>query len=103
MANLSQAERTWFATHTTGTTSQTPLNDIKRRYFISEIGGASADIKSLGDLESQWLRKAITDAGGTPVSTGYTSELWRQLVGALNLTVSKYEPENRLTFYLNAA
>ena len=103
MVKLSQQERRWFATLVAGTTSQTPLNDIKRRYFISQIGGVSADIKSLPDLEIQWLRKAITDAGATPVETSYTSELWRQLVSALSLNVSRYENENKLTFFTNAA
>lgn len=100
-ANLSALERTWLATHTTGTSSQTPLNDIKRRYFVSQIGGSAADINSLGDLEAQWLRSVIVTAGGTPSSTQFTSQLWKEAVIALGYRVSNYLNENKLTFYLN--
>ncbi len=102
-ANLDTARRKWLMTHVTGVTAQTPLGDILRKYYISQIGGISADVKSLSDLEMQWLRSKITAAGHTPVQTGFSGELWKQLVGALSLRVSKYENENKLTFYLNAA
>jgi hypothetical protein len=101
--NLTTAQRKWLMTHTTGVSAQTPLGDILRKYYVSQIGGLSANVHALGDLEKQWLRKAIVDAGATPVNTKWVSELWKQIVGALGLRVSKYEKENKLTFYLNAA
>jgi hypothetical protein len=99
--DLTAIEKRWLLTHTTGVTSQTPLNDIKRKYFVSEIGGTAADVKSLNDLERQWLRKVIVDASGTPSVTIYTEQLWKEAVSALGYTVSKFLNENKTTFYLN--
>jgi len=99
--DLTAIEKRWLLTHTTGATSQTPLNDIKRKYFVSEIGGTAADVKSLNDLERQWLRKVIVDASGTPSATIYAEQLWKEAVSALGYTVSKFLNENKVTFYLN--
>lgn len=101
--DLTAIERSWLLTHTTGTTAQTPLNDIKRRYFVSQIGGPAADVKSLNDLERQWLRKVITDALGTPSATIYTEQLWKEAVSALGYSVSKFLNQNKINFYLNTA
>ena len=56
--NLQELERSWFA-QKAGLADRAPVNDAKRAYFISQIGGASADIKSQNDLEKQWLKKII--------------------------------------------
>ena len=100
---LSEQERQWFYKKVgSGVDSQTPINDIKKIYFISEIGGASADVTHLGDLEKQWLRKRISDNGDTPVTTKYVSELWRQVVASEGLTPSARIEENKMTFYTGA-
>ena len=99
---LSQIERSWLATRVAGQTGQTPFNDLKRRYYVSQIGGASSDVKSLIDLERQWLRKDITDNSGVP-NGGEVSDLWKQALAARGLRVSQFIDENKKTYYLNVA
>lgn len=100
--NLSALQRQWFAKHLTGVTAQTPLNDLKKKYFTSQIGGPAANVNDINDMELQWLRKVITDNGATPVETQHSGELWMQAVASLGLNVSKYNNENQITFYQNA-
>lgn len=100
--NLSAIERQWFSTHAVGGTPQTPLNDLKRRYFTSQIGGSAANIKDLKDMEAQWFRKLINDNGGTPVGI-YSPDLLKQALSALTFRVSKFDNENRITLFQNLA
>ncbi len=100
--SLSQIERSWLADKVAGTLGTTPFNDIKRKYYVSQIGGASADVKSLVDLERQWLRKDITDNSGVP-NGGEVSDLWKQALAARGLRVSQFIDENKKTYYLNVA
>ena len=100
--SLSQIERSWLADKVTGIIGTVPVNDIKRRYYVSQIGGASADVKSLSDLERQFLRKDITDNSGVPVG-GELSDLWKQALAARGLRVSQFIDENKKTYYLNVA
>jgi len=39
--SLSILERQWLSTHLTGTTSTTSLNELKRQYYVGQIGGAA--------------------------------------------------------------
>ena len=103
MSDLTVAERTWFAERVTGSTGRTPLNDLKRNYYVSQIGGSAASINDLNDLERQWLRKRIDDNSATVQDTRHVEDLWRQAVASEGFTVSRYVNENKLTFYLNAA
>lgn len=96
--SLSELERSWFSQKSPGLSATTSLNDIKRRYYMSQLPGT--DIRFLSDLEMQWLRKTITTAGGTP-SGEYPADLWRQLVGINSLRVSKSMDENKQTYYRN--
>ena len=100
--NFSQIERSWLADKVTGIIGTVPVNDIKRRYYVSQIGGASADVNSLVDLERQWLRKDITDNSGVP-NGGELSDLWKQALAARGLRVSQFIDENKKTYYLNVA
>ncbi len=100
--SLSQLERTWLAQRVSGQLGTTPLNDIKRRYYVSQIGGAAADVRSLDDLEKQWLRKDITDNLGTP-NGDELSSLWIQALSARGLSVNKFINENKKTYYLNVS
>jgi hypothetical protein len=98
--SLSVLEKKWFSEHVTGTNPRTPLNDLKRRYYVSQVGsGASTD---LTDLEKQWLRKDITNNGGTPTGESL-SDLWIQAIATRSLRVSKFIDENRQTYYRNVA
>ncbi len=97
---LSELERSWFIQKVPGLPVTTPLNDIKRQYYMSQLPGT--DVRFLSDLEMQWLRKTITDAGGTP-SGSYPADLWRQLIGVSSLRVSKSMDENKQTYYRNVA
>ncbi len=98
--SLSELERSWFSQRVSGVSSTTPLNEIKRKYYMEQIGTASLDIRFLDDLEMQWLRKAITDGGGTPVGQ-HMSGLWKQLVAVNSLRVSNSLDENKQTYYRN--
>lgn len=98
--SLSQLERSWFAQKVAGVLGTTPLNDIKRRYYASQLG--EVNINSLNDLEIRWLRKVITDNSATP-SGNELSGLWAQAVASAGLRVSKYTDENKQTFYRNVA
>lgn len=99
---LSQLERTWLAQRVAGQLGTTSLNDIKRRYYVSQIGGSAANVQSLHDLEVQWLRKDIIDNSGTPNGDA-VSDLWKQAVATRGLRVSQFLDENRKTFYLNVS
>ena len=99
---MSQIERSWLADKVAGILGTTPFNDIKRKYYVSQIGGASADVKSLVDLERQWLRKDITDNSAVP-NGGEVSDLWKQAQAARGLRVSHFIDENKKTYYLNVA
>ncbi len=101
--DVTALERKWLSDHTTGVGPQTPLNDLKRKYYVSQIGGPAADVRYLQDLEKQWLRKVITDASGTPSGTRHVEQLWREAVTALGYRVSNYVNENKATFYINTA
>jgi hypothetical protein len=100
--NLGALQRQWFARHLSGVTAQTPLNDLKRRYFVSQIGGASANVQDLNDMEVQWFRKLINDNGGTP-SGMYPPDLLKQALAALGFTVTKYDNQNRINLFQNLA
>ena len=96
--NRRDAEYAFFATRS-GSTSKR-LHDHMRAYYVSQVGGASANVKSLMDLQKQWLRKVITTAGGTPNSQ-YRSALWAQACAVKNFRVSKYLLDNQLTYYIS--
>lgn len=102
--SLSELERSWFQIRGNmnglSVNAGTPLNELKRRYFISQIGGAAANINSLEDLEKQWLRAVI---GSGVSNTRYLADLWRQAVGAKGLSVSVRMEENKKTFYRNVS
>ena len=53
------------------------------------------------DDDLGWLKKQISDAGGTPKNTVFLPDLWAQLVTVLGFRVSKNFYENQLTFFLN--
>lgn len=96
---LSQVERTWFATRVPGQLSTTPLNDLKRAYYASQLG-PSVHIHDLVDAEKQWLIKTIRDNAGTPAGN-QLSDLWVQLLASAGLRVSKYMDENKTTYYVS--
>lgn len=96
---LSLIERKWFASRVPGQSGTTPLNDIKRRYYVSQLGSVPS-VNSLTDLEKRWLRATITANGKTPTGDSL-ADLWTQLVASAGLRVSKRIDENRQTYFLN--
>ena len=98
---LNQKEREWISVKVTGATAQTPLNQLKRMYYISYIGGTIPPTVTLADLEAQWLDKYIRILLGTPSSKNLTS-LWKEAVVAIGQTPSNFLNDNKITFYSNA-
>lgn len=96
---LSEVERAFFVRNLGGALTKRPLNDIKREYFISQIGGNQ--FSGLNDLETRWLRGIVVDDSQTPVEN--KAGLWKQAVISVGGTVSQFETDNKITFYLNAA
>lgn len=97
MTNLSQIEREFLGSRLTGVSSQTPLNQMRRMFYGQYLGINPRPTVGLFDLENQFLRKVITDNGGTPGEYN----LWKQAVTALGVQSSKYENENKRLLYLN--
>jgi len=81
-----------------GLTNVKSLRDHMRAYYVLRIGGPAASVKTLSDLEKQWLRLVITTAGGTPVSN-YLSMLWKQAVAIKGLTATNMVEENQITYW----
>jgi hypothetical protein len=65
--------------------------------------GASESGRGLAELETLWLIKYITDAGGTPTTNAPSSTLWREAVSSLGKTPSNFLNDNKIIFYTNAA
>lgn len=98
---LNQKEREWISAKVTGATAQTPLNQLKRMYYISYVGGTIPPTVSLTDLEIRWLDKYIRTLLGTPSSKDI-STLWKEAVVAIGQTPSKFLNDNKIIFYSNA-
>ena len=98
---LNQKEREWVSVKATGVTAQTPLNQIKRKYYISYLGGTIPPTATLADLEARWLNKYIRTLGGTPSSQDIPT-LWKEAVVAIGQTPSKFLNDNKIIFYINA-
>lgn len=96
--DLTAIQRQYYQTKVTGATAQTPLHELEMSYWRSRVGGST---KFREQLEKEWLNYEIGQAGGTPSGSKYSEQLWRELVTALGLRVSKYVNENKLTFFLN--
>lgn len=96
---LSEAERKYFVRKAGGATQQETTAQIKRRYWSAFLT-ASANA-TFADLESRWMMKVITTAGGT-IGSNYNADLWKQMVSAISKTPQKQTSANMLTFYLNA-
>lgn len=99
---LRQVERDFLSRKTTGNTAQTPLGQLQRKYWISLIG-ATASGEGLGTLEIAGLKKAISNAGGTPTATDSRADLWKQLVAAIGKAPSKFVNDNKIIYYTNAS
>ena len=95
---LPQLERTWLLQRVTGATSQTPLSQLRREYYIAQVGGT---FTSVHDYQKRWLRKIITDNAGTPTSTIYTSTLLKEVLAVLGYNVSPSIAQNWQTLYRN--
>lgn len=105
MKNLQQLEREYFVRKVGVAIPTEPLNNIKRRYFVSFLTG----VTNVGphvpfyDLEFYWLTKVITDGGGVLTGDEDYSALWKIIVAQLGKTPSKYRADNEKIFYLHAS
>lgn len=97
---LEELEYSWFAQRVGSSSSAVPINELKKIYFQAQLSGATGSLK---DLEAQWLRKYISDAGGTPSSTNHLSILWREACVVTSLPISNKMTENKRVFYSNVA
>lgn len=95
--NLSQIEREFLSSRIAGATAQTPIDQLRRRFYSEYVGVQSTPTTGLRDLEYQFLRKVIVDNGQVPGEY----ELWKEAVAALGVAPSKYEHENKRLLYLN--
>lgn len=93
---LPQLERTWLLTRVTDATSQIPLSQLRREYYIAQVGGT---FTTINDYQKRWIRKIITDNGGTPSVTISTNTLLKEALAALGLRVGIYESDNWQTLY----
>ena len=95
-----KAERDYFIRKVGTSVPTESMNNIKRRYFLSQVTGNARE--NINSLETRWLSKVITDAGGTPSNTKSDVTLWKQAVIAIGKVPSNYIIDNKLKFYLNA-
>ena len=99
---FNQLERDWYLTRVDGATAQTPIGQIKRTYWISQLGATASNYGS-GDLESRWLLKVIRDAGDTPSNEKSMATLWKEAVVAIGKEPTPRMKENQMIFYRNAS
>lgn len=92
---ITQVERDFFVSRT----GEKNLTNAKKLYFISALGAGSLKMGLL-DLERQYLKKLITDSGGTPISH-FVGDLLVEVCAIKGYPVSDLEQENRRTLYLN--
>lgn len=88
---FNQLERDWYARHVAGSTPQTPIGEIKRKYWISQVG-ASGSNRGFDELETAWLNKVIGGEGG-----------YKEAVIAIGQVPSKYLMQNKIIFFQNAS
>jgi hypothetical protein len=96
---ISEIARTWFASRVGSHSEIEKLTELKHIYYTSQLGVEG----TLSELERLWLKKYITDNGGTPSDTNSLSTLWAEAVLAAGLPVSKIMTENKRVFYSNVA
>ena len=99
---LSELERSWFQTHLTSVSPQTPLGELKKLYYLSQVGSGYSGTNTLAELETAWLKKVIVDNGATP-SGDYDSELWKEVVASQGKTPTRYVNQNKILFFSTTA
>ncbi len=95
MATLSELERAYFA-RKTGLTQQTPLNQLKRVYWSTQIAGTTPQTP-MRQLETNWLVSVIGAAGITP--SKWIGDQWSQMVTAISQVAVKQITQNKRLFY----
>lgn len=97
MSSVTTLARKYFVEKAGGADPDEPLANIQRRYWLGLLGGKPTT--GFNSLEKDWLRKIISDNGGTP-DGDYLSNLYIQAVVSLGGTVSKFLDENRKQVYI---
>lgn len=95
-SSSTEVERAYFVRKAGGANPDETLANIKRRYWLGLLGGATT--KGFVSLEKDWLRKIINDNGKVP-SSDYLSSLYIEAVVALGGTPSKFINDNRRLVY----
>jgi hypothetical protein len=105
MANLRKSlERTYMMTHTTGVTSQTPLGELERMYYVQYLAGSATITAntSLNDLKIKWMRRWLHNNTGTAPTQNFTSDLWKAMVASIGQRPVTSTATNIVNFWLNA-
>ena len=93
---LNQLEREWLSARVTGATAQTPLNQLKRNYYIGFLGPNFGGAH-IWELETAWLTKYISEKGGV-----VGDNLWASAVSLIGQVPTVYLNQNKILFYLHA-
>lgn len=96
--SIVEIEKNWLLSRVTGATNQTSLNELRKLYYVEQVGGT---FTTLNEYQGYWIEKVITDNGGTPSSTPFVSTLLKEALTTLGLTVSTSLSENWKTLFLN--
>lgn len=97
-------QRRYMMTHTTGVTSQTPLGELERRYYVQYLAGSATvgPTTSLNDLKIRWMRKWIQTNSGAAPTQNFTSDLWKAMVASIGFRPVNSTATNIMNFWLNA-
>ncbi|TSC86703.1 MAG: hypothetical protein G01um10147_784 [Microgenomates group bacterium Gr01-1014_7] len=98
MASLSATRRAAEEAKAGPSSTRIPAGELHKKYVGTIVAVSKSD--SRGSIDQAFLRKIITNNGGTP-SSPYLSDLLAQALGELGLPVSKYLNENLLTLNQN--
>ena len=97
---LSEVERLYYVHKIGGASPTTPLNQIKRQYWISIVGGTAQT--PFNQLEGEWMTHVISNSGLIPINPNSDAELWRQMVITIGLSPTKNINQNKILFYISA-
>lgn len=96
--NIDEIEWSWFATHISGFTTNTPIEDLKRAYFVSIVGEQAKD-EDVHSLEKRWLH-SLTGVGA---STSNYGDLWREAVVGAGQTPDNDITQNKIIYFKTVA
>lgn len=93
--DLGEVEYSWYASRV-GAAANTTLEDIKREFWISEVGEQTVTEPNV-ELELRWLRSL------TGVTSDQYGDMWREAVVGENLPPQETITQNKVVYYKNVA